>query len=169
MFYGSYFGAGGAAGGGSSVVPAEANHYRTLISQIRADLRTIFGEEFDVQFGRPRRMMAAYPHAVVLSRIRRSNGIRDVTERYEFRIGVKLALPDPYPEDGGDAHVMDSAASLTYLLAPFDEDSPQTPAGAYAGIGTRRYVTEIEPLETMDQDKWIGFQLTFSCDCTVYQ
>jgi hypothetical protein len=143
-------------------------HFPVLKEQLKADIRTVIGGASEVHFGRPRRLMP-YPHAVVLTLVKRRNGIRDVTELWEFQIAVKLPLPVPYPEDGADIPAMESATELADLLAPFDTASVPSPAGPYAGVGGKRYVTSIVPIVADDTDAYIGYVLTFTCETTVYQ
>lgn len=144
------------------------SHFPTLKDQLKADILSVIGGSAEVHFGRPRRLMP-YPNAVVITRLTRRNGIRDVTELWEFQIAVKLPIPVPYPEDGADVAAMESAAALTDLLAPYDASTMPSPAGPYAGVGTKRYVTSIVPIVADDADAYIGYVLTFTCETTVNQ
>lgn len=145
-----------------------ATHFPVLKDQLKADILSVIGGSSEVHFGRPRRLMP-YPNAVVITRVMRRNGIRDVTELWEFQIAVKLPIPVPYPEDGADVAAMESAAELVNLLAPNDASTVPSPAGPYAGVGMKRYVTSIVPIVADDADAYIGYVLTFTCETTVYQ
>lgn len=146
-------------------------HYQELKDQLKADLLDVLGNTATVCFGRPRRPIEDASSAIVRTRITRpKGGARQVHEAYEFDIAVRLAVPVPYPEDGGEVYAMDQAESLTDRLAPHTH-TPPVPSDPlpYAGVGMMPEVTEVEYMDSEDGDGWIGFRLKFRVICLVFQ
>ncbi len=146
------------------------SYYNILRAQLITDIRAVLGPTAVVCFGRPRREIKTYPHAVVKTRRQRpKEGPRRIGEGFEFAIVVKLGMPTPYPEDGGEVAAMASFDDLTMILAPNSlTEVPDNPP-LYAGYGNPREVIEMEYVESEDPNLWIGYKLKFQTRTTVYQ
>lgn len=143
-------------------------HYAAIVQQLTEDIRTAVADPSAVVvFGRPRRKVDTFPHAVVLTSVARApgsqfSGPRKRDERYTCRIQLRLGIPDQYLEAGYEPYVMGIAATLTNLIDPYSTGSPPPSRTPYAGVSILTYVESIEPVETEDSDPYLAIDLVAS-------
>lgn len=143
-------------------------HYPTLQAQLKADLLDVLGAGSVVCFGRPKRPLTTFPHAVVRTSVSREmEGPRRVRETYFFEIECRFPIVDPN-DDGCEVYAMERAELLIDRLVPHSEVTMPTPQ-VYAGVGNPNYVTMVEYVDSEDADPWIGFRLKFETQARTNQ
>ena len=137
-------------------------NYDAIRAQLVIDIRSVIGASAPVVFGSPRREIIEFPHAVVLTSVARGpgqlgGGPRKRRELYTFDIELRLAIPDPYPEDGHEAYTIGVASELAALIDPFGAIMPtRTP---YASVASSSYVTLVEPQEAEDEQDFVAVRI----------
>lgn len=145
-------------------------HYPAIQAQLIADFRDVLGGDIEIVFGSARREIINRPHVMVKTDVSREfEGIRRVNEAYTFNIQVHLPIPDPPPEYGDEAFLMEQAEYMIDKLSPHDHTTMPTPAGQYADVGSVRSCTRPQVVDTTDQDGFIAFSFQFYLETTVYQ
>lgn len=141
-------------------------HYSTLRAQISKDVAGSLGAGGIVAFGQLTKPRGVNRYGVILTKVDRKGTGRQVQETWSFTVAIMV----PVPSDGDpESTLFEIAGALTMRLTPYDlADVPDSP-GPYAGVGSLRRVTKVEPLKMEDVETHVGCVLEFSCMTTCYQ
>ena len=97
----------------------------------------------------------------------RPSGIRQFERTWSFKIqgSFNMAGADG---DSLEPAQMDNIETLIQALLPYDETTPPTAAGAFAGISNRYAVTGFAPVESELEDSFYSIVVDFEVTTTVF-
>lgn len=146
------------------------SHYTILQDQLKFDAAAAWSTT-SVNFGGPPKPDASYPLAVANVSLERQNVGRQVQQNWSVVIEGRFAIDDCPADTDFETYLMAKGEDLAMLLAPYSEVSVEALGAVefYAGIGTKRYVAAIVPLDPQDDDLYLAVQIAFSCMTTVWQ
>ncbi len=142
------------------------NQWTVITDEIRAQIRSAWGANFQVAKGRPRVPFESLPYAVITTEnVTVVESGRTLRRRWRFEISGVFAYDE---SSDSEPLVFEKIDQLHQALQAYSEVSVPSVPGPFAGICDVWQVEEFGPIEEEVQDSWYGCRLVFSCESEVF-